>query len=371
MIEEFQTSDIRFVLSKDELGYKEVLMDFANAKKIRIVTYNISMSSKDDKLFELIGELGEDLDVELITNIPSRFETYYDSPRGKTMKNNASKNIATYISKLNPSNFSTELVTFFNFSNHAKIIGTENVVYIGSSNFSNESSNNYESGFLSKDKTFINYLYEVVFKILKEESVPYYKDDFNNLRLFIISLLSRLNNHYRLIKKKMFYDGDAFITEETAFDVNELLNLLSDVEELSYITNLVDDLETEEKDIKEKLDEMRELCESIQHGEIEDILQIDGNIYNYVAYSHEGAFWDFFENYSLEADTERLEHYVEIATDEANEMLENLCSEAEEDVYILRKLLGNTIELLKELLENLKSYAQFAINKDEIDNTLY
>ena len=42
----------------------------------------------------------------------------------------------------------SKAMPFFNFSNHAKIVGTENIVYIGSANFSNESKNNIESGII-------------------------------------------------------------------------------------------------------------------------------------------------------------------------------------------------------------------------------
>lgn len=38
---------------------------------------------------------------------------------------------------------------------YAKIVGTENIVYIGSANFSNESKNNIESGLIIEDKEFI------------------------------------------------------------------------------------------------------------------------------------------------------------------------------------------------------------------------
>lgn len=42
MKKEYMLSDAKFIYSKNELGYQEVLDDFKNAEEILIVTYNIS-----------------------------------------------------------------------------------------------------------------------------------------------------------------------------------------------------------------------------------------------------------------------------------------------------------------------------------------
>ena len=47
-----------------------------------------------------------------------------------------------------------------------KLIGTENIVYIGSANYSNESANNIESGVLIEDKEFIQRLYLEFFDVV-------------------------------------------------------------------------------------------------------------------------------------------------------------------------------------------------------------
>lgn len=39
---EYMLSEAKFIYSKNELGYQEVLDDFNNADEIIIVTYNIS-----------------------------------------------------------------------------------------------------------------------------------------------------------------------------------------------------------------------------------------------------------------------------------------------------------------------------------------
>lgn len=136
----------RFIASKDELGYTEVLEKFQSAKMIRVVTYNLSKNDKIDKLFDRLQQLDAKVDIQIVTNIPSRFNYYYKTTAGEYLRGRAKENINTYIGKLNPSNFNAPVIPFFNFNNHGKIIGTEDIVYIGSANFSNESANNYETG---------------------------------------------------------------------------------------------------------------------------------------------------------------------------------------------------------------------------------
>lgn len=140
-----------FVYNENGLNYQEVLDDFAKASKIRIITYNISKKEKGGELISLLKELPEETDVQIITNIPSRFDTYYGSKAGEAMRAAFKKNCDIYMKKLNPVNFTPTVITAFNFCNHAKIIGTENIVYIGSANYSDESKYNIETGILIRD----------------------------------------------------------------------------------------------------------------------------------------------------------------------------------------------------------------------------
>lgn len=120
----------RFVSHPGELNYKEVLSDFPNAKIIRILTYNISKNQRQDALLDALKNTSAA--VQIITNVPSRMPQYYNSEAGESMRNTARRNIQTYISKLDPDKFPAGFEPFFNVRNHAKIIGTENIVYIGS-----------------------------------------------------------------------------------------------------------------------------------------------------------------------------------------------------------------------------------------------
>ena len=100
---EYKISNVDLKISKDKFGYQEVLDDFKNAKKIRIVTFNVTNSPKD-KLFEQLKDL-EDVDIQFITNIPSRLEWYATSSKGEYLKKTAKNTIEIYLDKLNPKNF--------------------------------------------------------------------------------------------------------------------------------------------------------------------------------------------------------------------------------------------------------------------------
>ena len=65
----------KFVYCPGGFNYQEVLDDFKRAKKVRIITYNISGTGNTDPLLEQIKKLGEDVDVQIITNIPSSIIT--------------------------------------------------------------------------------------------------------------------------------------------------------------------------------------------------------------------------------------------------------------------------------------------------------
>ena len=73
MKKEFLTTNAKFVYSKNELGYQEVLDNFEKASEITIITYNIS--EKKNALVSALRKAGEHCVINVITNIPSRWET--------------------------------------------------------------------------------------------------------------------------------------------------------------------------------------------------------------------------------------------------------------------------------------------------------
>ena len=169
MINNIKIENAKFVISKEELAYKEVIEDFKKASRIHILTYNISKYKSD--LLKELKECSEDTEICIISNIPGRWEKYYGDKR------KASKNIALYKRKLSPEKISKKTKVYFCFSNHAKIIMTNNIAYIGSSNFSEESANNFESGFISKDTELIDFLEDEIFPWIIDNSRKYKTDE--------------------------------------------------------------------------------------------------------------------------------------------------------------------------------------------------
>jgi len=108
----------------------------------------------------LLDNVEEDVDIRIITNIPRRFHKYYN----QTVKRAARSNISIYLAKLDPEKYNTNISTFFNFNNYSKIIMTNNIAYIGSANYSTESSNNFESGFITRDIEIINQIRDNFFQ---------------------------------------------------------------------------------------------------------------------------------------------------------------------------------------------------------------
>ena len=207
----------RFVSNRGELNYKEVLEHFPNASIIRIITYNISRNQRQDKLFEALRDT--DAEIQLITNVPSRMEEYFDNEAGRSMRKTARRNIQIYIAKLNPENFSGNFLPYFNVHNHAKIIGTEDIVYIGSANFSNESADNIETGILIEDRDFISKLYSEFFDKVASESLSYLDDNFNAFHLFLLSLYAKFEHHYNILLRDVYtdYQRTRLVAADTIF----------------------------------------------------------------------------------------------------------------------------------------------------------
>ena len=166
------------VLGRESMNYQIVLDDFPKANQVRILTYNISKNQYKNELINALKSIKEDADVKIVSNIPSRMPTYFS-------------NFTAYLERLNPENFQSNPEVSFNFANHAKIIGTENILYIGSANYSDESSDNIESGTIITDKVAINRIYEEFFPVIIEESTPYFEDEFNVFRLFVLSMKTK------------------------------------------------------------------------------------------------------------------------------------------------------------------------------------
>ncbi|MGE3806528.1 MAG: phospholipase D-like domain-containing protein, partial [Gemmataceae bacterium] len=158
------------VLTKDESGYQEVVEAFPTASWVEVVTFNISQ--KQDKLLSALR--GLEAPLRLIADIPGRLDKYWgSSQKAKYIKEKAAADIQLYMEKLAPEEFGPLASISFCFSNHAKIIITDTVGYVGSANYSEESARNWEAGIIVRDPESLKLVSRFVDEI-ERDSIRYY-----------------------------------------------------------------------------------------------------------------------------------------------------------------------------------------------------
>lgn len=232
ILDKITLTDARFVSGEGILCYEEVVDDFYNAKYIDIVTYNISQ--RQDELLDYLREVGKyDIPIRIITNIPNRWEEYYS----KDAVEKAKKNMEMYQHKLKPESIGKLTEVFFNFNNHAKIILTNNIIYWGSANFSDESKNNYECGTLSKDKEFIEYIHNSLIPDILSDCVNYYKHNYVEYMYKIYNSKSVIHNIFEEAYN-LFY-----IVDDDNFEEIEEIHLRDKISIKKFLENLTEKIE--------------------------------------------------------------------------------------------------------------------------------
>lgn len=161
------------ILTKGECAYQEVLDGFKDAAYVTVVTFNISKNN--DGLMDALR--GLDATVRVIAAIPGRLDRYWgNSAKAQYLKKNAADAIDLYLKKLAPEQFGPLTRVSFCFDNHAKIIMTEKVAYVGSANFSEESANNWEAGIIIRNPESIEKLDDFV-DAIEGDSIRYYGEE--------------------------------------------------------------------------------------------------------------------------------------------------------------------------------------------------
>lgn len=372
MKREFDVENAKMVLTKNEYGFQEVLDDFENAKSIAIVTYNIS--TKHDHLLRSLREAGNSAKIKIVTNIPSRWDTYY----GEKYKELAKKNIELYLAKLDPASFGSNYSLFFDFSNHGKIVATENIAYIGSSNFSDESKHNMEIGIIIRDAVFINYLMSDLIPEIEENATPYYEYNYMPLLLqtkMVFTTLFALENElidqaYNLHDEhgaecRYFNDSEERYSQKT---LEELVMCVADAVELldecldatSTLLDPDDDASKEQSTLVDLLHEIEECID--EHANSEELAAL-------VLYDTTTVALSILEDeYGAVAIDEDLDKYALMSQRRAMDEFNVLCQEAKDDIDIL-------IDAIRTFRENgqkfIKVFEKQNLQKrnDAIDNT--
>lgn len=369
---EFFTSGAKFVYSKDELGYQEVLDNFENAFEITIITFNIS--EKKNALVNALKKVADHCVINVITNIPHRWEYYY----GDVFRNKARQKINLYLSKLRPESLGSNSTVFFDFSNHGKIIMTDSIIYVGSANYSEESVNNTEFGFISRDKAFIDYINSEVLPDVQASAIPYYEYDYTTLLLeenVALSAVYNIKNElyeevYRLhddIDGEWYYyvEHEAALTVGTLDKViqivNAACNIASDIyDAIDTITYGDEDEIIAANDVYEELVNLFSKIEKVRSCDtLIELSEFDTE--NYVNQQLQ-------EEYAMEAYEENLENCIESASDEAMSIVWDLTQAAKDDIDELIQAVQDFCEKYSSFIDNLRERKIKKISS-EIDNT--
>lgn len=372
MKKEFITRQAKFIYSKDELGYQEVLEDMKNASEITVITYNIS--ERHAFLMNCIKAAPTNCSITIVTNIPNRWETYYRD----NYRDMAKKRIGVYMTKLSPESLGEKASVFFNFGNHGKIIMTDTVTYVGSANYSEESQHNSEFGFICRDKDFLTFLKSEALPEIESASVPYYEYNYTGLMLEANMVLSAIFNLYNELHEETYalhndIDGEWFyyIEYEDTLDpktleaINEVLGsankIASDIyDAVDCITGSDDDELKKINELYEKLWELSSTVESLSTTE---------EIYELAHFGYNNHIEDLLQtDYAMEAYEDNLENCIDRASAEARTLLFELCTNAKDLIDELLETINKYEGVLAELITCFSNHDIKRVNPT-IDNT--
>lgn len=360
------------VIGREAMNYQRILDDFANAHTVRILTYNVSKNQNKNKLIDALKTIKEDADVIIISNIPSRMPYYYNSHSGESMKKSYRNNFAAYIQRLNPENFQSNPDVLFNFTNHAKIIGTENILYVGSANYSDESEGNIESGTIITDKDAIKNIYKEFFSPVIDESIPYYDDNFNEFRLFVLSMKAKFSKWlYWFENHLVWYNSETKINgirDYFELDEDELYELYSNIEELNmFIIHLENTYSEEDEAYNGLINDILISFRNINITWMEEFTRVDSDFYNFVTYSEEERINELLQE-NPEAYDENLDCCAEKAMAMAHEEYFSMKFVLEDDIIKLKSQISLIVTFLESVHLDTLKYADIWI-KNKLDNT--
>ena len=263
----------------------------------------------------------------------------------------------------------------FNFFNHAKIIGTENIVYIGSANFSNESKQNIETGVIIEDSAFIARLYDEFFEYIKGNSTPYFDDDFNLLRLLTLNLIAKFTVHRAKLSDTLFQRtayGTYYLPDSpdnVYFSGEDLAELVFDLQSFQDLDVRAENTYSEDNNgYNDDIDEIVARLSEIDVNWLIEIASDDGVLFDFVNFNYEQTWNNCLQEYIAEAYDEYLDEYVERAQNDAIAIYDSKKQDFEDVSDIFIRGIDSIIEVLKLVEELIDRYKDARISAD-IDNT--
>ena len=375
----FPANESSAVFGENESLYQCVLEDFKNAKFIGIMTYNISPRTDSCLLKSLKDACLNGANAVVVTNIPKRFPTYFKEQYAVAAKDM----IDLYMRQLDPRNYGMRLSPYFAFHNHAKVVMTENIVYWGSSNYSDESRSNFECGTISTDKDLIEYMKETLFSEVQNRSVPFYKYNFT----VALANLERLIPACQAARQKLFdaafepwsdyetnfQDVWVYRTNDSGVTIGFLRGFLAFFsrfeDALDVIDSIIDEY-CEYDELPEQVEALRNLYEEYQaqyEGFLDTISLLFDGLEQMARYDVSiEACRKINTDYGMESYDEYLDYYAEKAMNEATGEYTNLIEEAEPTVREALDILDSMIVSFQRLCGSL--YQLLEVNS-RIDNT--
>lgn len=356
------------ILSYQENGYQVVVDKFDQADYIKIVTYNINTYEASSELIKELRKVDSCTPITLILNIPARREDYINKYTGKidiAAVNNASTKIKYTLKVLEREKFG-DLNVYFNFDNHAKLIMTDTIAYIGSQNFSDASQGKFELGFLVNDQLSIQEINNRIFAEIKSKSILYATSEYAVLMEEIAEIMRGLLQN---IRQDIFtWVGDEpFIPEIEVFNIDNAhfhREKWGEFKELHYrfediVENLINDYPSEfnKGKAEDKVNHLSDLVEDFV-SELDGLADFSTNI-------AESMMWSKFRQLDIGDNMdEALEDAVEYVRNYKLEKFDEIENRGKE----LIKTFDDIEKCIKEIESIIDEIKDAMINKSVYQN---
>ncbi|GAB6453571.1 phospholipase D-like domain-containing protein [Bacillus cereus] len=304
------------ILSYQENGYQVVLDEFQHAKCINIVTYNINTYERYSVLIKELRKLNKSTKITIILNIPDgSYLKNIKKNKEENNINNVIKKIKNALSVLEHEKFGS-LEVYVNLENHAKLIMTDTIAYIGSQNFSDASEGKFELGFLVKDPKVIRDIENNIFTEIKNKSIHCITSEYratmeeisvkmrNKLQNIREDILTCVGDPPFIPWQEVFFIDDAYFHRERWEEFKEFHS------EFEVITEkLIDEYPSEfnKESARETVKHLRKLVKLLVF-ELDELAEFKRN-------QEESMMWDKFhqldEGENMEEALEGAQYYVE------------------------------------------------------------
>ncbi len=360
MKQEFELSpQVKFIFTKNEHGFQEVLEDLPNSRTFNVATYNISVS--DSLLLGVIKKLPPSTQVKLITNIPSRWYGYRD----ERQRNDARTQIQSYLRALDPRHFAPFVETFFSYETHCKLVASDNVVYIGSGNFSDASGKKFECGVIVRGRDLVKKLVDMVFSEIVPLSDPLTASPLATAIIQIHALASRLSDLKSHLRDVFYTWTDEYAGRN--FEYFEWLDVRASTDDLNAVADFIREVERAIGDLQDEstLSTIASSFDGQYCDKIREIIATGSTLHSFVTHDSQ-SFMESILGRRAFADEDDFNQAVDTAADDDLSVRDEMANAAEAEVEKIFATLDKVIDELHRIAKEIKGLPS---NMTKIDNT--